>query len=307
MSSTPEETGRAGLVALVGATNVGKSTLINALVGEKVSIVTPVVQTTRNVIRAIRTETRGQLVLLDTPGVHKARYDLGRMMNRMARHTIEGVDVVLLVLDTARPPRETDEGWMRRLLRPDQEAAIGLVFNKTDCPSRYEADYHALWERLLLEKGTPPTIIPIHRVAAIAGTGVEALLACLFDHMPVGPPLFPADILTDYPRKLAIADVIREKYAPHLKDELPHALAVWIESIEETPPRWRINGTVYVDRHSQKGIVLGQKGRLLKKVTHAAETELASIYDTRVTLKLWVKAEKDWMRNYWMLQKLGYT
>ncbi len=307
MTSKSEGAGRAGMVALVGATNVGKSTLINALVEEKVAIVTPIVQTTRNVIRAIRTEPRGQLVFLDTPGVHKARYDLGRMMNQMARHAVEGVDIVLLVLDVSRPPRETDEGWMRRLLRPEQEAAVGLVFNKIDRSTRYEPDYQALWERFTSEKGTPEALLPTQHIAAIDGTGVEPLLACLFEAASPGPPLFPSDILTDYPRKLAMADVVREKYAPHLKEELPHALAVWIESIAEGPAGWQVNGTVYVDRHSQKGIVLGQKGRLLKTVVREAQAELTTIYGTPITLKLWVKAEKDWMRNYWMLQKLGYT
>lgn len=297
---------RAGIVAVVGATNVGKSTLVNALVGEKVSIVSPVVQTTRNMVRAIGTEPRGQLVFIDTPGVHKAQFDLGRMMNKMARGAAEGVDVVLFVMDAARPPRDEDEGWMRRLLRPDAEALVVAVLNKSDLAPDHVAAYRDRWAAVAEEKGTDRQP---HwcSVSGRTGEGMAALQTRLFALVPPGPHLFPADIVTDYPRKLNIADVVREKYACHLHDELPHALAVWVETIEEKDARWVAQGTVYVDRHSQKGIVLGAKGRLLKRVTHEAEQELAEMYGHRVKLKLWVKVEKDWRRNFWMLKKLGYA
>ena len=297
---------RSGIVAVVGSANVGKSTLINALVGEKVTIVSPVAQTTRNIVRAILSEPRGQLVFMDTPGVHKAKYDLGRMMNRMARGATEGVDVVMWVIDAARPPREEDEGWMRRLMRPDQEAHVLAVLNKIDVDRDYTADYRAGWAALATEKGIEraPEWLP---VSGLRGDGLTELRDRLFTLMPVGPLLFPEDILTDYPRKLNIADVVREKYAYRLKDELPHAIAVWIEEIEEGDKKWTAHGTVYVDRHSQKGIVLGAKGRLLKTVTREAEQDLAEMYGHPVRLKLWVKAEKDWTRNFWMLKKLGYA
>ncbi len=296
----------AGIVAVVGAANVGKSTLINAMVGEKVSIVSPVVQTTRNVVRAIRTEPRGQLVFMDTPGVHKAKYDLGRMMNRMARATAEGVDVVLLMLDRARPPREEDEGWMRRLMRPDQDAHVIALLNKADVPKDHEKAYRDLWESVATEKGSdrkPEWMSGSGRT----GLGVDALTAQLFARVPAGPNLFPDDMLTDYPRKLNMADIVREKYVTRLKEELPHAIAVWIEEIEERADKWHVQGTVYVDKHSQKGIVLGAKGRLLKTATAEAEKELSEMYGLPVKLKLWVKVEKDWTRNFWMLKKLGYA
>ncbi len=297
---------RAGVLAVVGSANVGKSTLVNAMVGEKVTIVSPVVQTTRNVVRAILTEPRGQLVFMDTPGVHRAQYDLGRMMNRMARQAAEGVDAILLVVDGSRPPREEDEGWMRRLLRPDMEAAVWILCNKADLPANQVKAYEECWDRLQTEKERTRDV-RWRSISAKAGTGVEDLVTDLIDSMPIGPLLFPADVLTDYPRKLAIADTIREKYVTRLNDELPHAIAIWIDTINESPAKWSVQGTVYVNRNSQKGIVLGQKGRLLKQVCREAEAELTELYEVPVKLQLWVKCEKDWARNFWMLRKMGYA
>ena len=304
---TDSSTIHSGMVAVVGAANVGKSTLVNALVGEKVTIVSPIVQTTRNLIRAILTEPRGQLVFLDTPGVHKAQHDLGKLMNRMARGAAEGVDVILLMLDAARPPREEDEGWMRRLLRPDSEGDVVIALNKCDKPRDFSADYRALWDQLQQEKQRE-RVVEWRRISAAAGEGMEALIARLFECMPLGPYLFPEDVLTDYPKKLAISDFIREKYVTRLKDELPHAIAIAIDEIEEKKSgAWAVQGTVYVDRPSQKGIVLGAKGRLLKAVCQEAKRELSEIYDRPVNVSLWVKCEKDWSRNFWMLKKLGYA
>ncbi len=303
----PSQTIRSGMIAVVGAANVGKSTLVNAIVGEKVTIVSPVVQTTRNLIRAILTEPRGQLVFLDTPGVHKAKQDLGKLMNRMARGAAEGVDVILLMLDGSRPPREEDEGWMRRLLRPDSEGHVILAVNKCDKDHDYMADYEAAWKSLLEEKQRQRSV-EWRRISAATGEGVEALTARLFEQVPLGPYLFPADVLTDYPRNLAISDMIREKYVVQLKDELPHAIAIAIDDIgEQTDGGWNVKGTVYVNRPSQKGIVLGAKGRLLKSVCQAAGKELSEIYERPVRISLWVKCEKDWARNFWMLKKLGYA
>ena len=302
--SHPES--RAGIVAVVGSANVGKSTLINAMVGEKVTIVSPVAQTTRNVIRAILTEPRGQLVFMDTPGVHKAKYELGKTMNRMARGTADGVDVVLLVLDAARPLREEDEGWMRRLMRPGHEAQVLVVLNKIDLARDFTADYQARWAQVAEEKAFAGDVAWL-RVSGLSGQGMDGLTAALFALVPEGPLLFPEDVLTDYPRKLNMADVVREKYAYRLDQELPHAIAVWIEEVEEGEEVWNVRGTIYVDRPSQKGIVLGAKGNLLKTVTREAEQDLSTMYGRRVKLKLWVKAEKHWTRNFWMLKKLGYA
>lgn len=301
---TQPDTTHSGIVAVVGRTNVGKSTLLNALLGEKVSIVSDTVQTTRNVIRAILTEERGQIVFLDTPGVHKAEGDLGKNLNKMARSAIGGADAVLLVIDASSKPWQEDEGWMRRLMKDEIPAVI--LLNKMDLGGGFVADYKQIWADVAAEKES--SIEPVWiEGSALNGEQLPELSSALFERMPEGPYLFPEDILTDYPRKLNISDVIREKYFDRLHDELPHCLAIWVESIEETPNKWTIQAVVYVERHSQKGIVIGQKGRLLKSVQYQAEKELKEMYDVPMKVKLWVKVEKDWRKNFWMLKKLGYA
>ena len=307
MTDTPEEipeSGKAGIISIVGRTNVGKSTLVNHLLGEKVSIVTDTVQTTRNLIRAILTEPRGQVVFLDTPGVHKATGELGKNLNKAARSAVDGVDAILLVLDGSRKPELEDDGWFRRIAREEMPCIIAL--NKSDIHFDRSADYKTLWQEIKKEKGSDKDPIWMS-VSALHGDGMAALLDTLFGLMPSGPALFPDDILTDYPRKLNMADVIREKLFFRLRDELPHSVAVWIEDIFEGEKKWTVDATIFVERHSQKGIVIGDKGRQLKWVREQAEKELYEMYGVRFKLNLWVKVEKNWRKNFWMLKKFGYA
>lgn len=295
---------RSGMAAVVGRANVGKSSITNALLGEKLSIVSPVAQTTRSVIRGIITEPRGQLVLVDTPGLHKAPGDLGKVMNRLARSAVEGTDAALLVLDRSLPPFEEDEGWMRRLARAGLPVVIAL--NKSDLPADRTADLRAAWTRATegIENAPVPQWLP---VSAASGDGLPALLDTLYALLPFGPLLYPEDIVSDYPRRLNIADIVREKLFLSLRDELPHAIAVWVEKFEETPEEWNARAIIYVNKPSQKGIVIGEKGRMLRKVRRAAESELAMIYERQVNLELWVKIEKNWDRNFWLLKQFGYV
>ena len=295
---------RSGLVAVIGRANVGKSTLLNTIVGEKVSIVSPVAQTTRSLIRAILTEPRGQLTFLDTPGVHKASYDLGRMMNRTARAAIEGVDVILLVMDASVSPRQEDDGWIRRLAQHESPCIVAL--NKADKGISHGGEFKKLWQDICAEKSSAKTATWM-TVSGLTGNNVNELVSLLFETVPEGPHLFPEDILTDFPRKLAIADIVREKYFELLKEELPHELAVEIDMIDEKDNRWEARGTIFVNKHSQKGIVIGNKGRLLKKVRESSERDLAEMYGRPVSLELWVKEEKNWNRNYFFLKRLGYA
>jgi GTP-binding protein Era len=307
MTETPEESielGKAGIVSIVGRTNVGKSTLVNHLLGEKVSIVSDTVQTTRNLIRAILTEPRGQVVFLDTPGVHKAKGDLGKILNKTARAAVDGVDAILLVLDGSKKPELEDDGWFRRISR--EEIPCIIAFNKCDLHYNRTADYKMLWEEIKAEKESDKEPVWVS-ISALHGDGMPELLNDLFEMMPIGPALFPDDILTDYPRKLNIADVIREKLFYKLRDELPHAVAVWIEDIDEQEKKWVVDASIFVERHSQKGIVIGDKGRQLKWVREQAEKELYEMYGVRFKLKLWVKVEKNWRKNFWMLKKFGYA
>jgi GTP-binding protein Era len=296
---------RSGIVALIGRANVGKSSLLNAILGEKVSIVSPVAQTTRNVIRGILTEPRGQLVFQDTPGIHKAVGNLGRVMNRMARRAAEGADVALLVLDSHLPPREEDLGWMKKLQRVTLPVVAAL--NKMDLGGAYAAALRAAWDEARPADAVPRDAPEWIEVSALTGQGLDVLLNALFARVPEGPLLFPPDVLTDYPRKLAIADIIREKLFAELRDELPYAVAVWIEELDDSTDPWRVQAIIYVRKHSQKGIVIGEKGRLLRKVRRAAEAELERIYEHPVALECWVKVEPKWDANFWLLKKFGYV
>jgi len=197
-----------------------------------------------------------------------------------------------------------DEGWMRRLMKDDTPCVI--LLNKTDLGTEHLESYKECWRDVAAEKGCSlePTWI---EGSALTGGGLPELSAALFAQVPEGPHLFPEEILTDYPRKLNMADVIREKYFERLHDELPHCLAVWIEEIEETPAKWNIQAVVYVERHSQKGIVIGAKGRLLKSVQYQAEKELEEMYGVKMKVKLWVKVEQNWRKNFFFLKKLGYA
>ncbi len=291
---------RCGMVALVGRANVGKSSLLNAMLGDKVSIVSPVAQTTRNMVRAVHTEARGQLVFMDTPGVHKATYDLGKIMNRTARASIAGADVAALVLDPSSAMREEDEGWMSKLAGSD----LNLVFvlNKRDLDWPYEQAYRAAWERCRGE-----AVALWMPVSAVNGAGIDDLISVLFDAVPEGPALFPEEMLTDFPRKLAIGDVIREKYFKVLHDELPHDLAVRVGEIIEKGDEWTIYADVLVNRPTQKGIVIGEKGRLLRKVKREATEDLEHMFECKVNLELWIKVEKNWAKNHWILKQLGYV
>ena len=330
----------AGVVAVVGRTNAGKSTLVNRLVGEKVSIVSPVVQTTRTTVRGVLTEARGQLVLLDTPGLHKSRTVLGTAMNKAARASAGGADAVLLVCDASRPAELEDEGWMQRLARSPVPVAIFL--NKADEACR-ESAFREAWDRAVAHaearaaesaaapasNAAPPAnpgkpwkrkrreageLRPIVRPrwlsgSAKTGEGVDALLDALFGLLPAGPLLFDGDTLTDHPEKLAVADVIREKLFGLFRDELPHSIGVSVERVERRGDgSVAVSGTVYVRKANQKGIVLGEKGRTLRTAKRRAEAELRDYFGApAVDCELWVRVEPDWDENFFLLRKLGYA
>ena len=315
MESSPEKKveRKVAVVGVVGRTNAGKSTVVNRLVGEKVSIVSPVEQTTRNTIRGIVEDTRGQLVLLDTPGLHKAVGHLGKLLNGMARASSAGVDVLLVVFDAAHEPQLEDDGWMRRVAK---EAPAKCVFalNKCDRAPFYETMFRDLWRDVLAERAAaakedaPPPPEPVWvKACGIRPNGCDALMDALFGLAEPGPALFPEDIVTDYPRKLAIADVIREKLLQRLHDELPHEIGVVVADVDERRrSSWDVAATIYVNRPSQKGIVIGPGGSLIKAVRMSAEPELSDIFGVRVRLELWVKVVPNWMKNNCILAEMGY-
>lgn len=293
---------KAAVVGVVGRTNAGKSTVVNRLVGEKVSIVSPVEQTTRNTIRGIVADPRGQLVLLDTPGLHKAVGPLGKLLNGMARASASGVDVLLVVFDAAHEPQLEDEGWMRRVAK---EAPGRCVFalNKCDRAPFYATMFRDLWKEVSAGTAAAPVWV---EACAVRPGGCDRLMDALFELAEPGPALFPEDIVTDYPRKLAIADVVREKLLQRLRDEVPHEVGVVVSHIDERKAGWDVDVTICVNRPSQKGIVIGPGASLVKAVRTCAEPELSEMFGVRVRLEIWVKVVPNWMKNGRLLAEMGY-
>ena len=293
---------KVAVVGIVGRTNAGKSTLVNALVGEKVSIVSPVEQTTRNSVRGIVSDPRGQLVLIDTPGLHKAVGPLGRLLNGMARASSAGTDILCVIFDASHAPQLEDEGWMARVAR-EKPAKCVFVLNQCDKNPVFETMYRDSWAAAVKGADVAPVWI---KISALTGDGLPELSDVLFGMAEEGPPLFDDDIVTDYPRRLAIADVVREKLLARLFQEVPHEIGVAVKDIAERKGAWNVSVTVYVNRPSQKGMVIGAGGKTLKFARKAAEPELSEMFGVKVHLELWVKVEQNWMKNDRLLTEMGY-
>lgn len=297
---------KAGIVAIIGRANVGKSTLLNNLVGEKVAIVSPIPQTTRNQIRAILNDKRGQIVFLDTPGMHQTKHALDRTMIAAINESLSGVDVVLHLVDATERVGEEEAMVIERL--SSIRAPIILGLNKVDCGPRHLEDYLEAWERKLGVKLSAATdrVMPVP-ISALTGTNVDRLLEELFARLPEGEPLYPEDVLTDFPRALTIQDVIREKLFLVLKEEVPFSVAVHAEEIVERSEKLTyIRAVIFVERDSQKAIVIGKNGALLKKVGEEARRDLQDIYDKKIYLDLWVKVKEDWKEDTHLLREMGY-
>lgn len=301
---------RSGTVVIAGRANAGKSTLLNAILGETVSVASPVAQTTRRAVRGILNEPNLQIVFLDTPGIRQATHPLGALLNRTARGLVTGADAAILVIDASLPPQDEDLGWMNKLAR--EETPVFAALNKTDRACR-RADYEAAWASTAArhrERDSAWTPPPWRwfEISAATGAGLPELLSALRDAMPEGAPAFPTDQIADDPLPYFIADVIREQINTRLKAELPHAIAVSTDTVEDaSPAEVRVSATIYVEKPTQRPIVIGNKGKMIRDIRHAAERELRDIYGVPHRLQLWVKVEPNWTRNYWMLKKFGYV
>ncbi|HEX7246725.1 MAG TPA: GTPase Era [Actinomycetota bacterium] len=299
MSDTPNDPHRAGVVAVVGRPNVGKSTLVNALVGEKIAIVSDKPQTTRRDIRAISTTDDAQIVFTDTPGFHKPRTALGVRLNALVGDAVEGVDVVVLVVDGASGVGRGDAYVYERHVAGATASARICVVNKVDRLRRHEVVPQLA---AAAELGDWDEIVP---VSASLGTGVDTVLELLVGRMPVGPALFPGGEVTDLPLEVRIAELVREQALAVTREEVPHSVAVMIEEIEHQDGLERIYASIVVERDSQKGILIGHGGGTLKTIGSRAREQIELLLGRRVFLDLRVKVMKGWQRDPKMLDRLG--
>ena len=288
---------RSGFVALLGRPNVGKSTLLNALLGRKVAITTDKPQTTRNRIHGILHRPDAQLVLVDTPGVHKAHNLLGQRMMKASKRAAGDVDLLWHIVDISKPPKEEDQ-WVASMC---QKAGIPtwLIGNKEDLVEHVEGrvdPYLALmpYSRYFL-------------VSATRETGIETLTDQAFDELPEGDPYFPPDMVTDQSEDFYVGEIIREKALELTREEIPHSLAVVVEErTARSAELTYVRATLYVERPTQKAIVIGQKGQMLKQIGQVARQDLEEYYGHRVFIELWVKVRPRWRSQEQWLSRLGY-
>jgi GTPase len=286
-----------GFVTIAGRPNSGKSTLVNYLVGEKVTIVTDKPQTTRNVVRGIVTRPEGQIVLLDTPGVHKPIHRMNERMMQSVRDAMSEVDIVALIVDASEPFGRGDE-FTLELIKPITAIKF-LLFNKIDKIKKQ--DVLPQIDRYT-KLASFEEVIPI---SAKTGENVDTLVSMFFKHLPEGPPYYPEDQISDQPERAIAAEMIREKLILLTRDELPYSTAVIIDRFEEGEALHRIHATIFVERESQKPIVIGKGGQTLKEIGTAARIDLEKFLGKKIFLELHVKVEKSWRDDAGALDRLG--
>lgn len=304
---------KTGFVGIVGRPNVGKSTLLNAILGEKIAITTDKAQTTRNNIRGIythfmdgRPENTGidgpkedvQIVFIDTPGIHKPKNKLGTYMDSMAVNTLKEVDAVIFIVDSS-PKEGTGDSYVLNILKETDTPKI-LVINKIDKmpPETFKEAFDYYEETGIFEK--------VMGISALESKNVSELLAETTKLLEEGPMYFPEDMITDHPEKFIVSEIIREKALLYLRDEVPHGIAVEIESFKEGDGLTSINACIYCEKKSHKGIILGAGGKKIKGIGRAARIEIEGLLGTKVYLELWVKVKENWRDSDFALSNFGY-
>lgn len=291
---------KSGFVTLIGRPNVGKSTLMNRMIGQKIAITSSKPQTTRNLIQTVYTDERGQIIFLDTPGIHKAKNKLGEYMVNVAERTLKEVDVVLWLVEPTTFIGAGERHIAEQLKKSN--TPVILAVNKIDTVKKEEllaviAAYSNLFEFR--------EIVP---VSARTGENAEHLVDTLFSYLLPGPQFYDSDTITDQPERQIVAELIREKALRLLKDEIPHGIAVSIERMKERRHGHMIDidATIVCERDSHKGIIIGKQGAMLKQIGSQARVEIENLLDTKVNLQLWVKVKKDWRDSDFLIKNYGY-
>ena len=291
---------KSGFVSIIGAPNVGKSTLLNQLIGEKLAIISPKPQTTRNRILAVKTNPGFQMIFLDTPGIHQARGNLNLAMVRTALATLATVDLILFLVEAHSPGNQSNQRVLEALQSVETQTL--LVVNKIDLVSE-ESLAHIVdrFQGLHQFKGSAP-------ISALYGTGIDDLIAQIVPLLPMGPAYYPEDTLTDLPERFFCAEIIREKIMNLTSEEIPYAVAVTIVSFKEDEQKnlIRIQADIHVERPSQKGIVIGKGGSMLREIGKQARLDMEKLLGSRVFLELWVRIQKKWRKDPRALKEFGY-
>lgn len=289
-----------GFVSIIGRPNVGKSTLLNCLVGQKIAIMTAKPQTTRNTIRAIYNDDDSQIVFLDTPGIHKPKHALGDYMVKTAKRTFDEVDVVLFMIDESKKIGLGDR-YIINILE-NLKTPVVVVVNKLDLI--HPDDFKVLYDTY----SAMPFVKEVIGISAISAGGIESLLKIIKGFLEEGPKYFPEDIITDQPERQMVSEIIREKLLLFLDEEIPHGVAVLIESFKERKdkPLIDIQATIICEKNSHKGIVIGKGGKKLKGIGKASREEIEALLGTKVFLELWVKVKQGWRNSSTQLKNYGY-
>ncbi|MBR5598195.1 MAG: GTPase Era [Lachnospiraceae bacterium] len=290
---------KSGFVSLIGRPNVGKSTLMNSLIGQKIAITSNKPQTTRNRIQTVYTDDRGQIVFLDTPGIHKAKNKLGNYMVNAAQRTISEVDVILWLVEPTTYIGAGERHIIEQLKKT--KTPIILVINKIDTVKKDEilAFIEAYRHELDFAEVVP--------VSALKKKNTEVLIECILKYLPYGMPFYDEDTVTDQPQRQIAAELIREKVLRSIDEEIPHGVAVAIDSMKWNRDVCHIDATIVCERDSHKGIIIGKQGAMLKKIGTQARREIEDMLECQVNLQLWVKVKKDWRDSDFLLKNFGYN
>lgn len=294
------KTYRSGFVALIGRPNVGKSTLMNRLIGQKIAITSSKPQTTRNRIQTVYTSDAGQIIFLDTPGIHKAKNRLGEYMVEVAERTLSEVDIILWLVEPSSFIGAGEQYILEKLRKT--KTPVFLVINKIDKVKKEEI---LAFIDTYRKEYSFAEIVP---VSALKGENTDALIDTMLRYLPEGPMYYDEDTITDQPERQIVAELVREKALRNLSDEIPHGIAVVIDRMKERPGGTLIDidATIVCERDSHKGIIIGKQGAMLKKIGQQARFEMEALLGCKVNLKLWVKVRKDWRDSELLIKNYGY-